>query len=273
MRYLTSVLFCFILLGCSGQQMSDGGFLVVEKKDGVVVKNYKISAQPIDNFRDYTVEAKNGKLTWSVTLKNDGKKRAYATGIITVYTNVNAVVFIEFGSTVDPKDAKDATKTGEIVVGEKDAVVEGMPKDWLCTKDSCMIVPGAGCETSYGVAGNWPVTPFWKKYRAEFTKINKDALSEVHLFGKLVGDVKKPGLDEYVWKQEIKNPFDKKCRCTVSVSLVTSEGEKQTKTEVGDVPAKGTAWIGGTVKLDKPLLKNLSEVSASTKLESAELVR
>ena len=247
MKFIAGTLLCLFLLSCGTMANRD-----VVTKPEVVVKNYQIHAQPIDNFDDYSVSVKNGRLSWSATLKNNDKFRTYIAGIITVYTSVSTVVCIEFGCTVDP------AKTSEITIGEHDVAVMSMPKTWSVVKDACVL--------ALGRPPSWPNIPLWIKYK---TVRVEDA--DAHCFGQLVGDVSQQR-DEYVWRQEVRNPFDQKLECLVSVSLATSTGEKQVKTEPGEVAAKSSAWVGGRVKLDQPLTSSGAEVSASTKLESVRLV-
>jgi hypothetical protein len=147
----------FAVAGCSGG--GGGDFQVTTFQNGVSKGTTSVQSMACEKT-DFTASVKDGKLTWSTTVKNGTDKRTYACGLLTIVTDANATVYVDFGSTVD--------NGKEVKLGETSAVIDGMPNAWNILHSNMIIVPGAGCETpTTHVAANWPETAFFAKHRVE----------------------------------------------------------------------------------------------------------
>jgi hypothetical protein len=129
----------------------------------------EITALPKDMFN---ATVTNGKLSWCVKVANMGSKRTYACGTLTIYAETGEVLFIDFGGTVEAAEAPDKPVTMEFRAD--DVIIDAMPKDWKIAKVdgkdkvSCVLIPGAGCETpTTRIAGNWPKTTITINYRLD----------------------------------------------------------------------------------------------------------
>jgi hypothetical protein len=173
-----------VVAGCSGNSGGGGAtaFKVTSLKDGQVIGvSYQEPTDAKMSKEDVTAVAEGGKLTWTAKVSNPGKLRCFARGILTIHTDVNAVVDVEFSQTID------AGKTETI--GEKGVVVKDMPKDWKVMTFNAALLPGAGCVTctcavpcgGYRCAGtpaNWTPRPLVAEYKVAFMTVAK-ALPEL----------------------------------------------------------------------------------------------